>query len=90
MCIDAYREALTRDLSSTALPAPTLTPTPSHRRVAEAGRQGVVGRPLRYRPTSGQDDLESRGVAAGTTGRGWCADFPYAQDELACQDYGQV
>ena len=64
MCTDAYREALTRDLSSTASSAPTSTLAPSQRQAAEAGREGVVGRPIRCRPNPGQDDLESRGVAA--------------------------
>ena len=58
MCTDAYREALTRDLSSTASPAP------GQRQAGEAGREGVAGRPLRRRTNPGQDDLESRGAAA--------------------------
>jgi hypothetical protein len=41
MCIDAYREALTRDLSSTASSAPTSTPAPSQRQAAEAGHEGA-------------------------------------------------
>jgi hypothetical protein len=45
MCTDAYREALTRDLSSTASSAPTSRSAPSQRQAAEAGREGVVGRP---------------------------------------------
>jgi hypothetical protein len=61
---DAYREALTRDLSSTASPAPASTPAPSQRQAAEADREGVAGRPLRRRANPGQDDLESRDVAA--------------------------
>jgi hypothetical protein len=60
MCTDAYREALTRDLSPTPPPAPA----PSQRQAAEAGREGVAGRPLRRRTNPGQDDLESRGAAA--------------------------
>jgi hypothetical protein len=63
-CIDAYREALTGDLSSTASSAPTSTPAPSQRQAAEAGREGVAERPLRRRTNPGQDDLESRGAAA--------------------------
>jgi hypothetical protein len=63
-CTDAYREALTRDLSSTASPAPASTSAPSQRQAAEAGREGVAGRPLRRRTNPGQDDLESRGVGA--------------------------
>jgi hypothetical protein len=63
-CTDAYREALTRDLSSTASSAPTSTPAPNQRQAAETGREGVAGRPLRRRTNPGQDDLESRGVAA--------------------------
>jgi hypothetical protein len=57
MCTDAYREALTRALSSTA----SSTPAPSQRQAAEAGRESVA-----------QDDLESRGVvaAAAVTGIG--------------------
>ena len=58
MCTDAYREALTRDLSSTASPAPDL------HQATEAGREGAAGLPLRRRANPGQDDLESRGVAA--------------------------
>jgi hypothetical protein len=63
-CTDAYREALTRDHASTASPAPTSTSAPSQRQATEAGREGVVGRPLRRRTNPGQDDLEGRGVAA--------------------------
>ena len=61
-CTDAYREALTRDLSSTASPAPA--PAPGQCQAGEAGREGVAGRPLWRRTNPGQDDLESRGVAA--------------------------
>ena len=66
MCTDAYREALTRDFSSTVSSAPTPTPTPasSQRQAAEPGREGVAGRPLRRQANPGQDDTESRGVAA--------------------------
>jgi hypothetical protein len=64
MCTDAYRQALIRDLSSTASSAPALTPAALRRQAAEADREGVVG-PLRRRANSGQDDLESRVVAAG-------------------------
>ncbi len=63
-CTDAYREALTRDLSSTASSAPTSTPAPSQRQAAEADGEGVAGRPLRRSANPGQDDPESRGVAA--------------------------
>jgi hypothetical protein len=59
-CTDAYREALTRDLSSTASSAP------SQRQAAEAGPEGVARQPLRRRTNPGQD-LESRGVAAAGT-----------------------
>ncbi len=55
MCTDAYRAALTRDLSPTASSAPTSTPAPSQRHAAAAGREGVVGRPLRRRTNPGQD-----------------------------------
>ena len=58
MCTDAYREALTRDLSSTASPAP------GQRQAGDAGRESVARRPLRRRTNPRQDDLESRGVAA--------------------------
>jgi hypothetical protein len=61
MCTDAYRAALTRDLSSTASSAPASTSAPGQRHATEAGREGVAGRPLRRRT---QNDLESRGVAA--------------------------
>jgi hypothetical protein len=37
MCTDAYREALTRDLSSTASSAPASTPAPRQRHASEAG-----------------------------------------------------
>jgi hypothetical protein len=60
MCTDAYRQALIRDLSSTASSAPAAL----RRQAAEADREGVVGPPLRRRANSGQDDLESRVVAA--------------------------
>jgi hypothetical protein len=63
MCTDAYRQALIRDLSSTASSAPALTPAVLRRQAAEADREGVVG-PFRRRANSGQDDLESRVVAA--------------------------
>ncbi len=47
MCTDAYREALTRDLSSTASSAPASTPAPApvpgQRHATEAGREGVAG-----------------------------------------------
>ena len=62
MCTDAYREALTRDFSSTASAAPT--PAPGQCQAGEADREGAAGRPLRRRTNPGQDDLESRGVAA--------------------------
>ena len=65
MCTDAYREALTRDFSSTASPAPT--PAPGQCQAGEAGREGAARRPLRRRTNPGQDDLESRGVAAAGT-----------------------
>jgi len=61
MCTDAYREALTRGLSSTASSAPTPTSASSQRQAAEVGREAIVGRPIQC---PGQDDLESRGVAA--------------------------
>jgi hypothetical protein len=64
MCTDAYREALTRDLSSTASSAAASTPAPGQRHATEAGREGVAGRPLRPRANPRQNDLESRGVAA--------------------------
>jgi hypothetical protein len=43
MCTDAYREALTRDLSSTASSTPTSTPAPSQRQAAEADRVAESG-----------------------------------------------
>jgi hypothetical protein len=64
MCTDAYREALTRDLSSTASPAPASTPAPSQRHATEAGRESAAGPPLRPRADPRQNDLDSRGVAA--------------------------
>jgi hypothetical protein len=51
MCTAAYREALTRDFSSTApsapAPAPGLTSESSQRPAAEVGGEGMVGQPLR-------------------------------------------
>jgi hypothetical protein len=38
MCTEAYREALTRDFSSTA----SSTPAPSPRQAAETGREGIA------------------------------------------------
>jgi hypothetical protein len=70
MCTEAYREALTRDLSSTASSAPASTPAPSQRHATEAGREGVAGRPLRRRANPRQNDLESRGVAAAGAAAG--------------------
>jgi len=67
MCTDAYREALTRDFSSTASSAPAPAPVPDQRQAGEAGREGVAERPLRRRTNPGQDDLESRGVLGGGT-----------------------
>ena len=64
MCTAAYREALTRDLSSTTSSASASAPAPSQRQAPEAGREGVVRQPLRHRANPGQDDLESRSVAA--------------------------
>jgi hypothetical protein len=72
MCTDAYREALTRDLSSTASSASASTPAPGQRHATETGREGVAGRPLRRRANPRQEDLESRDVAAAgaAAGRG--------------------
>ena len=39
-CTDAYREALTRDLSCTASSAPAPAQAPGQRRAADAGREG--------------------------------------------------
>jgi hypothetical protein len=64
MCTDAYRQALIRDLSSTASPAP------GQRHATEAGREGVAGCPIRRRAHPRQDDLESRGVAAAGAAAG--------------------
>jgi hypothetical protein len=61
MCTDAYREALTRDFSSTASSALAPTSASSQCQAAEVGREAIVGRPLQC---PGQEDLESRGVAA--------------------------
>jgi len=63
MCTDAYRQALTRDLASTASSAPA----PRRCHAAEVGREDVAGRPPRRRTNPGQDDLESRGVLGGGT-----------------------
>jgi hypothetical protein len=63
-CTDAYRDARTRDFSARASSAPTPAPAPSQPQGAEPGREGAAGRPLRHRTNPGQDDPESRGVAA--------------------------
>jgi hypothetical protein len=65
MCTDAYREALTRDLSSRASSGPAPTLASGQRQAAEAGREAIVGRSPRC---PGQDDPESRGVAAAAAG----------------------
>jgi hypothetical protein len=59
MCTAAYREALTRDFSSSA-------PVPSqcHVTEAEADREGAAEPPPRRRMKLRQNGLESRGVAA--------------------------
>jgi hypothetical protein len=61
MCTDAYREALTRDFSSSA--SSTSVPSPRHVTEAEADREGAE-EPLRRRMSLRQNALESRGVAA--------------------------
>ena len=66
MCTDAYREALTRALSSTA----SSTPAPSQRQAAEAGREGVA-----------QDDLEICGVAAAGAVAGGSPAMALAKDQ---------
>jgi hypothetical protein len=58
MCTAAYREALTRDFSSSASSAPV----PSQRHGTEA--EDAVEPPLRRRMMLRQNGLESRGVAA--------------------------
>ncbi len=63
-CTDAWREALTRDFSSTAPSAPTSTPAPSQGHAAEAGREDVAGQPLRRRRDPEQEDPEVPGVVA--------------------------
>jgi len=62
MCTAAYREALTRDYSSTASSAPV--PSQCHVTEAEADREGAAEPPLRRRMKLRQNGLESRGVAA--------------------------
>jgi hypothetical protein len=59
MCTAAYREALTRDFSSSA-------PVPSqcHVTEAEADREGAAEPPPRRRMKLRQNGLESRGIAA--------------------------
>jgi hypothetical protein len=64
MCTDAYRAALTRDLSSAPSSAPASTTAPSQRHATDASCEGAAGRPLRRRRNPGHNDLESRGVAA--------------------------
>jgi hypothetical protein len=81
MCTDAHREALTRDLSSTASPAPASTPGQRH--ATEAGREGVAGRPLRQRANPRQDNLESRGVAAAGAAAGSGPAMALAKDATA-------
>jgi hypothetical protein len=65
MCTAAYREALTRDLSSTASSAPASTLAPDQRHATEAGREGVAGRPVRPPTHPRQNDLERRGERDG-------------------------
>jgi hypothetical protein len=60
MCTAAYREALTRDFSSSASSAPSQR----HVTEAEADREGAAEPPLRRRVKLRQNGLESRGVAA--------------------------
>jgi hypothetical protein len=83
MCRAPYREALTRDLSSTASPASASTLAPGQRPATEPGRQGVAGRPLRQRANPRQDDLESRGVAAARTAAGSGPALALAKDATA-------
>ena len=64
MCTDAYREALTRDLSSPASSAPASTPAPSQRHATEAGREGVVGGRSGVVRIPDRTSGKSRGVAA--------------------------
>ena len=79
MCTDAYREALIRDLSSTASPAPASTPAPGQRHATEAGAKASRGaRSGNVR--SRQDDLESRGVAAAGAAAGSGPAMALAQD----------
>jgi hypothetical protein len=62
MCTAAYREALTRDFSSSASSASV--PSQRHVTEAEADREGAAEPPLRRRMKLRQNGLESRGVAA--------------------------
>jgi hypothetical protein len=78
MCTSAYREALTRDLSSTA----SSTSAPIQRHAAEAGREGVAGRPLRRRANPRQDDLESRDVAIAGAAAGSGPAMALAKDAV--------
>ncbi len=64
MCPEAYREALTRDLSSTASSAAASAPAPGQRHATEAGREGVAGRLPRPRANPQQNERERRDVAA--------------------------
>jgi hypothetical protein len=63
MCTDAYREALTRDLSPTA-------PAPGQRQAAEADRENAAGRLIQRRPDPGQGNPGSRGIAAAGAAAG--------------------
>jgi hypothetical protein len=61
MCTAAYREALTRDFSSSASSAPV--PSQRHVTEAEPDREGAA-ESLRRRMSLRQNGLESRRVAA--------------------------
>jgi len=80
MCTEAYREALTRDLSSTASSAPASTSAPSQRHVTEVSREGVAGRPLRRCANPRQNDLQGRGVAAAGAAAGSGPAIAHAKD----------
>jgi hypothetical protein len=64
MCTAAYREALTRDFSSSASSASV--PSQRHATIAEADREGAA-EPLRRGMSLRQNALESRGVAAAVS-----------------------
>jgi hypothetical protein len=70
MCTAAYREALTRDFSSSASQAPVPGRCHVTEAEAEADREGAAEPPPRRRMKLRHNGLESRGVAAAVAEAG--------------------